>query len=595
MSLLMQALKKAERAKQSSAVDAETDKPSEEFDAVLALTPEPPSTAATPSRREFSLDLEPMTEFSLEPLAPEAPAASLTPRPSPSPLPPPSDHLDAGLTFDLRPDPAAPVAPASDTALRGQAPTNAGDNENSRGQTPTNPINQTNQTNQINFGGNGLAGGQTPTPQQAAENVRGQAPTRGQTPTNPTSQTNFGGNDRAGGQTPTKGQTTPKPQAGDSNAGKARGAARARAAAAATNEPAGMDPERLRLIGLLAVLALIVLGFGYYYWQAVLAPGAGSRLPPVPMPPPGATGATPVQVIGAVPGQPGQVGQAGQPGPASPDGFVDPMAVDPSGSAMLAPSVSRSNNRDDLERRLARTEQDLAAAQQAIQNQLSTPRVEKLPPVAAPDNAEIRVARAVQAPKIAPAVETAYQSFTSGDLPTAQRQYEATLRQDPNSRDALLGLAMVHTRQSQGAQAASYYLRMLELDPNDATAVGGLVGMRSGDGAQSEGRLKAILNTNPEAAPVLFALGNLYAQQNRWPEAQQIFFRAYSASPDNPDYAYNLAIGLDRLNQGRLALTYYQRALTLSQDKTASFDRNALRIRMQELAIPAAPAAPVVP
>ena len=195
----------------------------------------------------------------------------------------------------------------------------------------------------------------------------------------------------------------------------------------------------------------------------------------------------------------------------------------------------------------------------------------------------------MQQPKIAPAVETAYQSFTAGDLPNAQRQYEAALRQDPNSRDALLGLAMVRTRQTQGAQAASYYLRMLELDPNDATAVAGLVSMRSGEAAQSEGRLKAILNTNPEAGPVLFALGNLYAQQSRWPEAQQTFFRAYSAAPDNADYAYNLAIGLDRLNQGRLALTYYQRALTLSQDKAASFDRNALRIRMQELGAPAAP------
>jgi tetratricopeptide (TPR) repeat protein len=578
MSLLMQALKKAERAKQSSAVDADTDKPSEEFDAVLALTPEPPPVPAPPARRELSLDLEPMTEFSLEPLVTEAPAASPTPRPSPSPLPPPSDHLDPGLTFDLRPDPAAPLAftaaptpattptPAS-TAMPTTPPRSPA--------SPASPARDSAASRAPSSGAASAASAAVAASAGAAQN---------------TYHANVGGSAGAA-----KGPTSPKAPAGDNVAATPRGAARARAAAAATNEPVGMDPERLRLIGLLAVLALIVLGFGYYYWQAVLAPGAGSRLPPVPMPPPGATGATPVQVIGAPgqlgqinqPGQPGQPGQGGQTGAPSPDSFADPMAIDPSGSAMLAPSVNRGN-RDDLERRLARTEQELAAAQQAIQQQLSVPRVEKLPPVAAPDNnAEIRVARAVQAPKIAPAVETAYQSFASGDLPTAQRQYEAALRQEPNSRDALLGLAMVHTRQSQGTQAASYYLRMLELDPNDSTAVAGLVGMRSGDSAQSEGRLKAILATNPEAAPALFALGNLYAQQSRWPEAQQTFFRAYSASPDNPDYAYNLAIGLDRLNQGRLALTYYQRALVLSQDKAASFDRNALRIRMHELGTPA--------
>ena len=70
MSLLMQALKKAERAKQSSAVEDEVDKPSEEFDAVLALTPEPaPHAAVPPAKRELSLDLEPMAEFSLEPVS----------------------------------------------------------------------------------------------------------------------------------------------------------------------------------------------------------------------------------------------------------------------------------------------------------------------------------------------------------------------------------------------------------------------------------------------------------------------------------------------------------------------------------------------
>ncbi|WP_363503800.1 tetratricopeptide repeat protein [Burkholderia sp. LMU1-1-1.1] len=545
MSLLMQALKKAERAKQSSAVEDESDRPSEEFDAVLALTPEPaPQAAVPPAKRELSLDLEPMAEFSLEPLAPEAPAASLTPRPSPSPLPPPSDHLDAGLTFDLRPDPSAPVAPTPASAPPQRA--------------------------------------QPQAPQPApASTTSAAAATAAQNNAQNTHGANAGG--AAKPTAGAKASAAAKPQAGDKTAGKPRGAARARAAAAATNEPVGMDPERLRLIGLLSILALIVAGFGYYYWQAVVAPGAGSRLPPVPMPPPGATGATPVQVIGAAPGTP--AAQNGQPAAGTPGGFVDPMAVDASGSAMLAPSVNRGG-RDDLERRLARTEQELAAAQQAIQSQLagSAPRVERLPPVAAPDNnAEIRVARAVQPAKIAPAVETAYQSFTNGDLPNAQKQYESALRQEPTSRDALLGLAMVHTRQNQGAQAASYYLRMLELDPNDSTAVAGLVGMRSGDTAQSEGRLKAILATNPEAGPALFALGNLYAQQNRWSDAQQTFFRAYSASPDNPDYAYNLAIGLDRLNQGRLALTYYQRALVLSQDKAAAFDRNALRIRMHEL------------
>ena len=62
-----------------------------------------------------------------------------------------------------------------------------------------------------------------------------------------------------------------------------------------------------------------------------------------------------------------------------------------------------------------------------------------------------------------------------------------------------------------------------------------------------------------------FALGNLFARQGRWPEAQQSYFRAFSAMPENADYAFNLGVGLDRMNQPRLAQTYYRRALELAQ------------------------------
>ena len=107
--------------------------------------------------------------------------------------------------------------------------------------------------------------------------------------------------------------------------------------------------------------------------------------------------------------------------------------------------------------------------------------------------------------------------------------------------------------------------------------------MRRGDPAGSELDLKAILRRTPDSGPALFALGNLYARQGRWPEAQQAYFRACGAAPDNPDYAFNLAVGLDRLNQGKLAFEYYGRALALAQGKPAGFGADAVRRRMDEL------------
>jgi tetratricopeptide (TPR) repeat protein len=620
----MQALKKAERAKQNSLPEDEQDRPSEAFDEILALTPEPapapattrapaaassgtassarPSSAAVPARAaapEFSL--EPMDGLSLEPLAPPVAASTAAPRPSPSPLPAASDHKEPGLTMDLALDPvAAPPAatPATRTApspaasatasAPGAAPTTTTANPR-----PTSAAASPHATSAAASQHSTASSHSTPAAasmhstssaasphstsaaaaQPFAQAAAAAASTSGapHSPAEPQYSAQASGGGRTG-----RSATAAAGGAAGADKPRAGAAARARTRAAATAEPTGIDPERMRLIGLIAILLLLVGGFGIYYWRALTAPGAGAGLPPVPMPPAGATGAS-----GSTPGA-GQVifangASSGDPSAAGTDpaaGDIDPL---------MAPSAGSSRGQQDLERRLAKTEQDLAAAQQAIQS--AAPRTERMPVLAAPANSEIRVTRIVQPAPVSPTLDSAYQAFNSGDSASAQQQYDAAIAQDANNRDALLGAAHVAARQNQKDKAAAYYLRLLELSPNDADATAGLIGLRQGDISQSEARLKAILANNPEAASVQFTLGNLYAQQGRWPDAQQAYFRAVGAAPDNPDYAYNLAIGLDRLNQGKLALSYYQRALALAQDKAVGFDRNTLRKRMHELSI----------
>ena len=66
--------------------------------------------------------------------------------------------------------------------------------------------------------------------------------------------------------------------------------------------------------------------------------------------------------------------------------------------------------------------------------------------------------------------------------------------------------------------------------------------------------------------------------------AQSAYFQAYQMQPDNPDYAYNLAIGLEHLSQPKLALTYYRKALELSFQKgPANFDQNRVIERIGQL------------
>jgi tetratricopeptide (TPR) repeat protein len=435
----------------------------------------------------------------------------------------------------------------------------------------------------------------------------------------------------------------------------ANGPARARTAADIPSEHAGLDAARLRIAGLSGLLVLILGIFGYVYWKATMAPGPGAGLPMVPMPPPSATGASGIIVTpAAVPAGAGQY--AGGPGiatdPAAPAGVAPaaipgtsiaatPPAAAPSSSVAPAvspspaaaapvaaapvraarpaapvtvpagptaaqiasiedPAMRREAMRDAADRQ-ARAIQEVQASQSASPGAMPAAAGAEPATLAAPvaaggfagstpaalANGEVRISRSSNAPVINPSIQSGYAAFQAGDLAMARQQYQLALGQDPTSRDALLGIAAVSLRENQGQQAAATYIRLLELDASDPDALAGLVTLRAGDMQHSESRLKELLRRKPEAGPVHFALGNLYAKQARWTEAQQSFFRAYSASPSNPDYAFNLAIGLDRLNQPRLAASYYQRALLLVQTVPASFDRTAAERRLQELGGPA--------
>ena len=96
--------------------------------------------------------------------------------------------------------------------------------------------------------------------------------------------------------------------------------------------------------------------------------------------------------------------------------------------------------------------------------------------------------------------------------------------------------------------------------------------------------MKALLHSEPRAAHLYFNLGNLYAAQSRWPEAQQSYFNAYRFDRGNADYAYNLAVSLDHLSQSQSALGLYREALVLSQSRPAGFTAAAVRQRIRDLA-----------
>ena len=101
------------------------------------------------------------------------------------------------------------------------------------------------------------------------------------------------------------------------------------------------------------------------------------------------------------------------------------------------------------------------------------------------------------------------------------------------------------------------------------------------DPLQSEALLKTLLRDAPNDAYLHFSLGNALAEQQRWPEAQQAYFDAYRLDESNADYAFNLAVSLDRLVQRRTALDYYRLALELAAERPATFDAASVNERIR--------------
>ncbi|MBP8215123.1 MAG: tetratricopeptide repeat protein [Propionivibrio sp.] len=324
--------------------------------------------------------------------------------------------------------------------------------------------------------------------------------------------------------------------------------------------------RRSALWFILPVAAVVAAGIGTYFWWQLQAVSRGSLAQPVPM----AAQSVPTPVTTPTPIEPPTAATPAANEPvtvetASP--LPEPIPATPPASSnttvktLATPATTRS-----------RADRPAPGTQ--------TPAA----PTTAPDGA-LHLTRSQ--PKQNLTLEQAYDALQAGQLDVAQRAYQQLLRGDPKSTDALLGLATIAARRGDAGRAHSYYLLALESNPNDPTAQAGVIQTRGqSDPAQSESRLKTALSSQPDSPALLFALGNLYAREQRWGEAQQAYFRAYSTEPDNADFIFNLAVSLDQLHQDKLAAQYYQMALNAAEsagNTHAGFDRSQVQKRIQEL------------
>lgn len=181
----------------------------------------------------------------------------------------------------------------------------------------------------------------------------------------------------------------------------------------------------------------------------------------------------------------------------------------------------------------------------------------------------------------------AAQLYADRDYSRAESIYSSIAEQHPTNLRALRGVALVAVATGRQQAAAGAYRQILRHYPNDPVALAGLANLQSASGGnfnEMERLLKNALGAQPALDGRLhYALGNIYADQKRWADARNSYFKAHAHSPGNPDYAYNLAVVLDYLNRPAQAARFYKEALRLSARGPAGFDRRAAEKRIQAL------------
>lgn len=213
-------------------------------------------------------------------------------------------------------------------------------------------------------------------------------------------------------------------------------------------------------------------------------------------------------------------------------------------------------------------------------------------PAAEAEAEPIRIVRGTTTNPLFPKLREAWTAFQAGDYLRAEILYREVRAADAGNVDALLGLGALAARGSRTDEARELYQAVLLAEPKNATAVSALSTLPAAGTRQlDESALKSLLREQPGAANLHFALGLQYVAQGRWPDAQTAFFEAVRNEPTNADYAYNLAVSLDRLGQAGPAAAYYQRALNLAT-ASALFNPGVAQARLNTLR-PAAPQATV--
>jgi len=124
-------------------------------------------------------------------------------------------------------------------------------------------------------------------------------------------------------------------------------------------------------------------------------------------------------------------------------------------------------------------------------------------------------------------------------LDDAEIAFKVACRLDVNCAKGYGGLAMVAQQRADYKQAFEMYLKCLELDTDNLTALLGLfqTSCQMGSFAKVIRYLEVYLNIHPADTSVMFSLAALYMKDGRFEQSKRILLDVLTLDPDNKDAA----------------------------------------------------------
>ena len=331
---------------------------------------------------------------------------------------------------------------------------------------------------------------------------------------------------------------------------------------------------------LLALPLAAVLLFGDQFFGTsgtVVAVNTPRLAAPLPVNPP-------VASADSLPASPPEASTTGSVTAAMPESTTAPVAaLVPAPVSAAVRDAPAPAQRSEVMGAASRSQPVAAApARDATAKRPSDSNASREPTAASENTAPVSLVTNTAKPALG--MEQAYSAYQAGQLDEATRLYREVLQADPTQRDAWLGLAVIAHGSKQRQSAMDAYRRVLRLEPQNATALAGLSSLAgSADEPRQESRLRELLARSPQEADLNHALGLVLSGEKRWSEAQPLFFKAHALAPQEPQFAYNLAVALDHLRKAGPAIQYYEAALSLAQGKAAGFDVSSARSRLAAL------------